>query len=104
MTLDQEIQIWNSREVDEFGKALKKLVEVTDSYFNPETDEVGVRDTTPISTFMSFYCMACYSDNYDNIHHDRELTTRRVKNVLENYDLFGDENVNDAFVELSNVK
>lgn len=93
MTIDEEIKLWEDRSNDEFGKILKSIIKLTDDYFVRELGDDGF-GTTPVEP---------YSVNYA-VYGDRSYIFNCVKNVLENYDILGnDDGIDSLMVELENL-
>ncbi len=75
ITLDEEINIWEKRTNDEFGKLLTKINEATKDYLY-SWEEFGI-EYNSISEYITEY----------SLDGDRKWTATHIKAVLEDYDI-----------------
>ena len=93
MNIDEEMKIWEERSNDEFGKILKAIKELTKDYFYSEEDENGIK-FTPISNYIAEY----------SLDGNRKVTYARIHNILENWDILGNnEGVDSLVKELNEI-
>lgn len=82
MTLDEEMEQWEARANDEFGKTLKEIEKASMNYFGCDEDEYGIR-STPLS-----YPITAYS-----LDGNRKYTAKIIIATLEEWDILEDENI-----------
>lgn len=82
MTIEQEMNLWETRSKDNFGTMVASLKIVTQDYFAPEENEYGFK-TTPISELSTLYAVVG----------DRKNVYQRAYSICENCDLLQFENV-----------
>ena len=93
MTLDEEMKVWEDRSNDEFGKILRALKELTKDYFVSEEDEFGINNT-PLDVYITQY----------SVFGKRTSIACNVRNLLENYDILGnDDGVDNLMKELEEL-
>ena len=93
MSLYEEMMIWEERSNDEFGKLLKEIKEHVKDYFVEEEDEYGL-PSTPLDTYIIYY----------SVYGHRNSVAFNVINLLENYDILGnDEDVDNLVKELKEI-
>lgn len=93
MTLDEEMKIWEERSNDEFGKVLHAIKELTKDYFVAEEDEFGI-NSTPLDVYIAQY----------SVFGRRKSIALNIRNLLENYDILGnDEGVDNLVKELEDL-
>ena len=88
MNLDEKMKLWEERSNDEFGKILKEIKELTKDYFCAEEDEDG-NYSTPISNYIVAY----------SLDGNRKYTASVIKNILENWDILGNDKGVDSLVK-----
>lgn len=82
MTIEQEMNLWETRSKDNFGTMVASLKIVTQDHFAPEENEYGFK-TTPISELCTLYAVVG----------DRKNVYKRAYSICENWDILEDENV-----------
>lgn len=92
MTIEQEMQLWETRSKDEFGKLIKKLDKATKEHFCPEKDEFGF-ETTPINKLMPSYAL----------DGDRQEIYNKAYRICENYDLLQFSNISIILKQLAKL-
>ena len=93
MTLDEEMKIWEERSNDEFGKVLHAIKELTKDYFVAEEDEFGI-NSIPLDVYIAQY----------SVFGRRKSIALNIRNLLENYDILGnDEGVDNLVKELEDL-
>ena len=93
MNLDEKMKLWEERANDEFGKILQSIKELTKDYFYAEEDEYG-NYVTPISNYITAYAL----------DGNRKYTVSSIKNILENWDILGnDEGIDSLVKDLENL-
>ena len=93
MSLDEEMKLWDTRSNDEFGKTLKAIKELVKDYFVVEEDEDGLA-TMPLDTYIAYY----------SVYGNRKSVALNVHDLLENYDILGnDEGVDNLVKELEEL-
>ena len=93
MSIDDEIELWKSRENDEFGKVLKEIAEAAKDYL-PSENFHGI-ELNPLSD-----CITAYA-----LDGNRLYTANQISNILANYDLWcgKDENINKLVIKLQKI-
>ena len=88
MTIDEEMELWEKRSNDEFGTILKAIC--------TEASEIVLDIKEPLST-----CLALYA-----LDGNRKSIANRVCNLLEAYDIIGDNEyigIETALIELKTL-
>lgn len=81
-SLDEEMELWEARANDDFGKTLKEIEKASMNYFGCDEDEYGIR-STPLS-----YLITAYS-----LDGNRKHTAKVIIATLEEWDILEDENI-----------
>lgn len=93
MSLDDEMKLWEDRSNDEFGKVLQAIKELTKDYFVAEEDEFGINNM-PLDVYIAQY----------SVFGRRKSIALNVRDLLENYDILGnDEGVDNLVKELEEL-
>lgn len=92
MTIEQEMQLWENRSKDEFGKLIKKLDKATKEHFAPEKDEFGFA-TTPINKLMPSYAL----------DGNRQEIYDKAYRICENYDLLRFSNISNTLKQMNKL-
>ena len=93
MSLDDEMKLWEDRSNDEFGKVLQAIKELTKDYFVAEEDEFGINNM-PLDVYIAQY----------SVFGKRKSIALNVRDLLENYDILGnDEGVDNLVKELEEL-
>ena len=93
MSLDDEMKLWEDRSNDEFGKVLQAIKELTKDYFAAEEDEFGI-SSIPLDVYIAQY----------SVFGMRKSIALNVRDLLENYDILGnDEGVDNLVKELEEL-
>lgn len=85
--LEEEMEQWEARANDDFGKVLQLINMACADYFYAEPDEYGI-PTTPLSHYITAY----------SLDGNRKYTAKCIYSILENYDLLED----GAIIALAN--
>lgn len=76
MTIEQEMELWETRSKDEFGTILSSLSKLTEDFFQPYIDDFGISHTL-VSDYVTMYAL----------DGNRNYVANSIKNVLEVYDI-----------------
>ena len=92
--LEKEMELWETRSNDEFGKILKEIQQACSEYFCAEPDEFGILQT-PISHYITLYSM----------DGNRQQTARIIRSILEDWDILNEEDqkVMDLVAQMENL-
>ncbi len=80
--LDEEMELWEARANDEFGKTLREIEKASMEYFGCDESEYGIR-STPLS-----YPITAYS-----LDGNRKHTAKVIIATLEEWDILEDDNI-----------
>jgi hypothetical protein len=80
--LEEEMEQWEARANDNFGKTLKEIEKASMNYFGCDEDEYGIR-STPLSYPITAYAL----------DGNRKHTAKVITATLEEWDITEDENI-----------